>query len=142
MPFYLGHEGLKKENNPNWKGGEYMDFNGYKRILLPNHPKADSKGYITEHTVMAETALGKPLPRNSVVHHHNPEQLVICEDQAYHRLLHARTRIVKAGGNPNIHKICNACGELKQKEELHHRRGTWDGRYYQCRDCRQQLRRN
>lgn len=141
MPFYPGHEGLKGKDNPNWHGGEYIDINGYKRILLPDYPKADSKGYIMEHIVKAEMALGKPLPKKSIVHHHDPEQLVICENQAYHRLLHARARIVKAGGNPSVHKICNSCGKLKPKTEFNSHKGTWDNKHYQCSECSKKYKR-
>lgn len=35
-------------------------------------------------------ALGKDLPKGVVVHHHNANQLVICEDGEYHKLLHRR----------------------------------------------------
>lgn len=49
------------------------------------------------HRLRAERALGKPLPGKVVVHHadgskHPNAQLVICQDQAYHMLLHARMR--------------------------------------------------
>lgn len=37
----------------------------------------------------AEVALGKSLGSHPV-HHHSPTQLVICEDVAYHALLHQR----------------------------------------------------
>lgn len=65
------------------KGSIHSD--GYK--VLP-----DGK---FEHRMVAEKALGKPLPAGAVVHHINgdrldnrPENLVICPDQAYHRLIH------------------------------------------------------
>lgn len=65
------------------------------------------------HRWLAEQALGKSLPRGVVVHHHNGLRvggtLVICQDPAYHVLLHTRTKIVRAGGNPNTDGWCYAC---------------------------------
>lgn len=51
----------------------------------------------TLHRVRAEIALGKPLPPGAVVHHADGSKndnapLVICQNENYHRLLHARMR--------------------------------------------------
>lgn len=35
---------------------------------------------------------------------------MICQDGAYHQLLHTRQRILKSGGNPNTDAMCSACG--------------------------------
>jgi hypothetical protein len=51
------------------------------------------------HVLVAEKALGKPLPKGAVVHHvdldkanNDPKNLVVCPSQAYHLLLHKRMR--------------------------------------------------
>lgn len=50
-----------------------------------------------EHVILAEKALGKPLPYGVVVHHmnapddnHGAFKLIVCPNQAYHMLLHKR----------------------------------------------------
>lgn len=75
------------------------------------------------HRVRAEQALGKALPSNAIVHHADGSKqleatLVICQDQAYHMLLHARMRIVQAGGNPNTDAMCYGCRQAKVRSEF------------------------
>lgn len=66
------------------------------------------------HVVLAEKALGKPLPRGAVVHHvdgdgrNNKNNLVVCPSQKYHALLHYRTRALEEAGNAS-YKQCKFC---------------------------------
>lgn len=58
------------------------------------------RGYVFEHVLLAEKALGKLLPSNAVVHHMNEKSwdnktlynLIVCENQSYHMLLHKRMK--------------------------------------------------
>ncbi len=75
------------------------------------------------HRVRAEKAFGRPLPPYAVVHHVDGtiseySQLVICQDQAYHAVLHARMRVQKRGGNPDEQMYCGVCRSLKPINEM------------------------
>ena len=68
-----------------------------------------------EHIVVAERALGRPLPAGAVVHHvdenplnNEPGNLVICPSQAYHMTLHRRMRALAACGHAGWRK-CKYC---------------------------------
>jgi hypothetical protein len=54
-----------------WNGGKSTDGNGYIRILAKDHPHANARGYVMEHILIAERALGEYLPEGSVIHHIN-----------------------------------------------------------------------
>lgn len=78
----------------------------------------------SEHRIIAETALGKKLPKRCVIHHIDKNKknnkntnLVICQDAAYHFLLHQRTRALKACGNANYRK-CTICKKYDKPENI------------------------
>lgn len=73
----------------------------------------------TEHVNMVEAVLGRELPLGAVVHHVNGnkadnrnDNFVVCPDQGYHRLIHARTKAMEATGNANA-KPCRFCHEYE-----------------------------
>jgi hypothetical protein len=89
---------------------------GYLRI------KVDGKRRL-EHLVIAEKALGRPLPPGVEVHHVDKDgannagsNLVICT-AAYHKLLHQRMRAQEACGNPNWRK-CMYCNTFDDPANL------------------------
>lgn len=59
----------KGELNHQWKGGRITTAQGYVRILKPDHPYANSSGYVLEHRLVMEEVLGRYLDPNEVVHH-------------------------------------------------------------------------
>ena len=105
------------KNAPRWKGGKTIDNHGYVRIYMPDHPSSNSRGYIFEHVLIVETVLGKQLPHGAKIHHVNERRndnrnsnMVACEGNAYHKLLHQKLNALKACGNANWRK-CWICKE-------------------------------
>ena len=64
----------KGEKNFKWKGGRYKSTQGYIFILKPEHPRANCRGYVAEHTLVAENGLGRFLLRKEEVHHINGDK--------------------------------------------------------------------
>lgn len=103
-----------------WRVGS----NGYRVLFDLSHEFADKHGYVLEHIAVASAVLGKRLPTRAQVHHVNgdktdnrPANLVICEDRAYHMLLHQRQTALLATGNPNARK-CAYCSAWDSPENL------------------------
>lgn len=95
--------------------------------------------YVREHVDIAERVLGKPLPDGACVHHINEDQhdnrnenLIICQDNAYHKLIHKRMEALKKCGNPNWKK-CDYCGEHDDPSNMYvyHGSGT-KARHTEC----------
>lgn len=106
-------------NSPVWKGGRTVTTRGYVKSAT------GSSGGRSEHLVVAERALGHPLPGGVEVHHFNedkgdnsPSNLVICQDREYHQFLHTLRRVQLAGGRPFLDLVCSVCQRPKQIDEF------------------------
>jgi hypothetical protein len=137
------HKGHK---NPCWKGGKRQHSAGYTMVYSSDHPraigKAENGGAILEHILIAEKALGKPLPVGVPIHHYGEKtenhKIVICQDAAYHTLLHQRTRLIqnqKTGG-----KVCTSCLVHKPFDQFYRDTSKFDQLRSQCKACILQFR--
>jgi hypothetical protein len=89
---HVGGFALTNERSIRPDGTGTMDKRGYMVVRIGGVHKF-------EHVLIAEKALGKPLPKGAQVHHLNERKgdnrnrnLVVCPDDAYHKLLHKRAR--------------------------------------------------
>lgn len=132
---YTHKKGLQA---PSWKGGKIRQGK-YIAVYAPTHNRASigNKTYVFEHVLLAEQALGRALPEEAEVHHvdydganNGPGNLVLCQDHAYHRLLHVRTEALKAKGNVNARR-CSLCKEW----EVDLVTGTINNRAFRHRAC-------
>jgi len=121
LRFILGHNLGKGENSVNWKGGTHEihngKINGYIRTWARENPMADCNGYVLAHRLIAGKALGKTLPEKVEIHHYDKVQLVICQDNSYHKLLHRRTKALRACGHAPWRK-CWICKQWDAPEKI------------------------
>lgn len=71
MKFTNQSNSRKREKSSNWKGGRKKTQEGYILILLPEHQRADTNGYIMEHIAVWERANKTKLPDGYCIHHVN-----------------------------------------------------------------------
>ena len=93
------HPGLRREASGKWKGGRFIDAEGYVRVLRPadyDGPCIHGGRYVHEHRYVAEKKIGRRLRRGEVVHHLNhdradnrPENIDVLPSVSAHRRLHA-----------------------------------------------------
>jgi len=81
----------RKPNN--WKGGRYKTPKGYMVVHGPGHPRANQVGQVSEHILVAEKLLGRPIGVDEAIHHLNgirddnrPENLRVMSSLEHKKL--------------------------------------------------------
>lgn len=54
-----------------WTIRRIIKYGKYLRVILPEHPNATKRGYVSLHRVVMENSLGRVLEKNEIVHHKN-----------------------------------------------------------------------
>lgn len=118
--------------------GTVSKSNGYRIIT-------DKGIQRLEHVVIVEKALGKKLPTGAQVHHVNGiktdnrnENLVVCKDEAYHKLLHRRQAALLATGNPRS-RMCRYCKKWDLPENMYTQPAKNTGFHRRCRQTQRNL---
>ena len=123
-----------------WKPSRTPHADGYALEKAADHRRSHN-GAVLAHILVAERALGKALPKEAVVHHVNGEpsdnalhNLVICQDQGYHMLLHMRQNRLRAFGSLSV-KQCFDCGRVMPLDRFYRWTYSPDGRANHCATC-------
>lgn len=121
----------------------YIDNLGY--VLIRG--SRDTVG-IHLHRYIVEQAIGRKLRTKEIVHHINYNKLdnrrcnlLLCPDQAYHKLIHARTDAINSGVNLETQHKCSSCKEVKMKSDFPKNKGEWNGVNHDCKLCSNNRRR-
>jgi hypothetical protein len=126
------HPRAKGPAHPLFRGARTITIGGYVSVYAPENPRANAKGYVLEHILVVERAMGKHLRLTAEVHHvdrsrknNATSNLVACHDDAYHKLLHQRQNAMDACGDPNALR-CQFCRTYDRQSEIvvTTRRGT------------------
>jgi hypothetical protein len=142
--FIAGHQG----NLGKYRRGKAFHSCGYDQTLIKGHPRADQRGYVSDHILTCEKALGKFLPEGTIPHHidgdkknNDPGNLVLCQDREYHNLLHRREIALRKCGYPSWRK-CWICKQYDDPNNLviGKRQKNGSQKIYH-RECRNQYRR-
>ena len=111
---------------------------GYIIIKNPNHPRKNKWGWVKEEILITEKALQKFLPLKAVIHHINhikadncSENLIICQNQSYHRIIHLREKNYFICGHASWKK-CTKCHQYDEvKKLLKYKNGS----YFHVKNC-------
>lgn len=116
---YLRFHRVAGENHKDWNGGRGVTKRGYKWVSIGNGRQKQ------DHRIIAEKIYGGSLPGSARIHHFNCDpgdnsrhNLVICQDQAYHNLLHKRTRALNACGHADWLK-CSVCKKYSPVDQIY-----------------------
>jgi len=77
----------------------------YRQVYQPTHHRADITGWVSQHLLLMEKYLGRPLEKGEVVHHldHNKlnnteENLCLCDRASHQRVPEFQSRFLREKG--------------------------------------------
>lgn len=96
---------MSGENHGQWKGGRWIDNNGYVRVWLDDNDilacMANGDGYVLEHRLALARKLGRPLLSTETVHHIDGDRLNNTPDNL---------QIRQGKHGKNVVMCCADCG--------------------------------
>jgi len=95
----------------------FSEWNGYRYSYAPDHPHANSAGFVREHRLVIERRLGRLLTADEVVHHKNHNRADNSDDNLElmakrdHDRLHTQIAVVcvECGQPHKARGLCGSC---------------------------------
>lgn len=98
--------GKRGKLSNHWKGGKFIDVDGYIMVFAPSHPHCNICGYVREHRLIMEKHLRRYLKSGEIVHHINSipddnriENLILFaglkDHLVWHRKIKKETRLLQ-----------------------------------------------
>lgn len=128
-----GEAKLKSKGGPIEKR---VNTNGYVMVKMPNHPRADRRGYVLEQILVLEKALGRPVLPTEEAHHRNrirsdnsPGNLILFWTKGMHRSYHERLKAYEECGHYEWRK-CMYCHQYDDPSNMSSYKTKINTRYY------------
>lgn len=92
-----------------WNIRRIVSKGDYNYAVVPEHPKAIKRGYVLEHRVVMENAIGRILRDDEIVHHINGIKKDNREENLEIMLLSDHSRHHSSTGRTVVSLICPNC---------------------------------
>ncbi len=107
----------KGKLNNHWKGGSYVDAEGYVLVHTPEHPNAQANGYIRRARLTLSQHLGRPLISFEIAHHKNGDRAddrvenLELRTASQHSKNHRIAKWNKQHPDGEL-RVCRTCGKV------------------------------